>query len=468
MFTSGSTGRPKGVVITQGNLARLAADRWWSEGGARRVLLHSPHAFDAFNLELWVPLLTGGEVVIAPPGRLDPAALSRITAATGITGLWLTAGLFNAFATEDPACLSGLRQVWTGGDVVSPAAVRAVRSALPELTVVNGYGPTETTVFGTRFAVQELPEDAGSVPIGTPLDGKRVLLLDDALRPVPPGVVGEVYLGGAGVARGYLGQPAATAERFVPDPSGPPGARVYRTGDLARWNRDGRLEFAGRADRQIKLRGYRIEPGRSTPRYWPSPACGRPRRSCARTVRECGGWSPTWPPPATRRRCSRVWRTGCPVHGAVGRGGGGPAAAHPQRQARPGRAARTGHRSHGHRKYGRGQGPRTAAEYRLAQLFGEVLGLRSVPLDQDFFQLGGDSIKAIQLAGAAQRAGLAVSTPDVFRTPTVSALAAGLGRCPNRGTGSHWVTRTTPRSPSRPSCTGCANAAARSTASSSP
>ena len=164
MFTSGSTGRPKGVAITQGNLSGLAADRWWSEGGADRVLLHSPHAFDAFNLELWVPLLTGGEVVVAPPGRLDPAGLSRITAATGITGLWLTAGLFHAFATEDPACLAGLRQVWTGGDVVSPAAVRAVRSALPELTVVNGYGPTETTVFGTRFAVEEMPQDAGWFP----------------------------------------------------------------------------------------------------------------------------------------------------------------------------------------------------------------------------------------------------------------------------------------------------------------
>ncbi|WP_234365834.1 amino acid adenylation domain-containing protein [Streptomyces albireticuli] len=429
MFTSGSTGRPKGVAITQGNLAGLAADQWWAEGGADRVLLHSPHAFDAFNLELWVPLLTGGEVVVAPPGRLDPAALSRITAATGITGLWLTAGLFEAFATEDPACLAGPRQVWTGGDVVSPAAVRAVRAALPGLTVVNGYGPTETTVFATRYAVDELPEDAGSVPIGTPLDGKRVLLLDDALRPVPPGVVGEVYLGGTGVARGYVGQAAATAERFVPDPTGPPGARVYRTGDLARWNRDGRLEFAGRADGQIKLRGYRIEPGEIDAALLAEPGVrqaatilreDRPgvRRlvsyvaASGDTTRLLGGVANRLPPYMVPSAVVAVDRLPLTRNGKLDR------RALPAPEAGSTDAVRA---------------PRTAVEHRLAELFGEVLGLASVPLDKDFFELGGDSIKAIQLAGAAQRAGLAVSTPDVFRTPTVAALAAGIGAVPEPG-----------------------------------
>ncbi|MGY5127199.1 amino acid adenylation domain-containing protein [Streptomyces nigrescens] len=429
MFTSGSTGRPKGVAITQGNLAGLAADRWWTEGGADRVLLHSPHAFDAFNLELWVPLLTGGEVVVAPPGRLDPAGLSRITAATGITGLWLTAGLFHAFATEDPACLAGLRQVWTGGDVVSPAAVRTVRSALPGLTVVNGYGPTETTVFGTRFAGEEIPEDAGSVPIGAPLDGKRVLLLDDALRPVPPGVVGEVYLGGVGVARGYLGRAAATAERFVPDPSGPPGARVYRTGDLARWNRDGWLEFVGRADGQIKLRGFRIELGEIDAALLAEPGVqqaatilreDRPgvRRlvsyvvASGDTTRLLDGVADRLPPYMVPSAVVAVDRLPLTRNGKLDR------LALPAPEAMSADVARA---------------PRTAVEHRLAALFGEILGLESVPLDQDFFQLGGDSIKAIQLAGAAQRAGLAVSTPDVFRMPTVSALAEGMGAAPEPG-----------------------------------
>ena len=446
MFTSGSTGRPKGVAITQGNLAGLAADRWWSEGGADRVLLHSPHAFDAFNLELWVPLLTGGEVVVAAPGRPDPAELSRVTAATGITGLWLTAGLFNAIATEDPTCLTGVRQVWTGGDVVSPAAVRAVRSALPELTVVNGYGPTETTVFATRFAVGKAAEDTAPVPIGAPLDGKRVLVLDDALRPVPPGVVGELYLGGVGVARGYLGRAVATAERFVPDPSGPPGARVYRTGDLARWNDDGRLEFAGRADGQIKLRGYRIELAEIDAALLAEPGV----RQSATILREdrpgvrqlvsyvaasgdtttlLSGAAERLPPymvpsavvevdrlPLTRN--GKLDRTALPAPdtGSGGTGSGDTG------------IGDTASRDTGSKDTTRetARALRTPAEHRLAELFGEVLGLAEVPFDQDFFQLGGDSIKAIQLAGAAQRAGLNISTPDVFRTPTVSGLADGV------------------------------------------
>ncbi|MFE4944770.1 amino acid adenylation domain-containing protein [Streptomyces sp. NPDC056641] len=429
MFTSGSTGRPKGVAITQGALAGLAADRWWSEGGAERVLLHSPHAFDAFNLELWVPLLTGGEVIVAPPGRLDPAGLSRITAVTGITGLWLTAGLFNAVATEDPACLAGLRQIWTGGDVVSPAAVRAVRSALPELTVVNGYGPTETTVFATRFAVGEVPGDTGTVPIGTPLDGKRVLLLDDALRPVPPGVVGELYVGGAGVARGYLGRPAATAERFVADPSGPPGARVYRTGDLARWNRDGRLEFAGRADGQVKLRGFRIELGEIDAALLAEPGV----RQAATLLREDR--------PGVRRLVSYVAASGDTAALLSGVAGRLPPYMVPAAVVRVdrlpltrnGKLDRAALPAPGTGSTDAAGAPRTPVEHRLAELFGEILGLESVPLDQDFFQLGGDSIKAIQLAGAARRAGLAISTPDVFRTPTVSALAGGVRAGPDPG-----------------------------------
>ncbi|WP_367126086.1 amino acid adenylation domain-containing protein [Streptomyces phytohabitans] len=453
MFTSGSTGRPKGVAVTQGALAELAADRWWSEGGAERVLLHSPYAFDAFNLELWVPLLTGGEVVVAAPGRLGPAELARVTADTGITGLWLTAGLFQLVVTEDPRCLAGVRQVWTGGDVVSPDAVRELRAALPGLTVVNGYGPTETTVFATRYAVPELPADAVTVPVGTPLDGMRVLLLDDALRPVPPGVVGELYVGGAGVARGYVGRAAATAERFVPDPYGPPGTRVYRTGDLARWNAAGRLEFAGRADGQVKLRGHRIEPGEidaallDEPGVRQAATVPRPHASGGRrlvsyvvpdtgaSTGEAGPAAPLDPeallgrlrdrlPPymvpaavvAVDRlpltRNGKLDRAALPAPDA---GVGSAGAARPAVADAPDTAVRDA------------AGPRGAAERKLAELFGTLLGLPEVPLDADFFTLGGDSIQAIQLAAAARRAGLAVSTPDVFRTPTVAGLAAVAG-----------------------------------------
>ncbi|MFB9904305.1 amino acid adenylation domain-containing protein [Allokutzneria oryzae] len=430
MFTSGSTGSPKGVAITHDNLVRLAADRWWDEGGAERVLLHSPHAFDALTLELWVPLLTGGEVVVAEPGRLDLGVLERTIGDSGVTGMWMTAGLFNAIASERPSCLSGLRQVWTGGDVVSPAAVRRVRSAVPGLTVVNGYGPTETTVFATRFVVPGVPDDAGSVPIGSPLDGKRVLLLDDALRPVPSGVVGELYLGGAGVARGYLSRAAATAERFVADPFGPPGTRMYRTGDLARWNGDGQLEFVGRGDGQVKLRGYRIELGEVDAALLAEPGV----RQAATILREDR--------PGHRSLVSYVSTTvsteellakvaerlpSFMVPSAV-------VAVEHLPLTRNGKLDRAVLPAPGATEPVPVAEPRTAAERTLAELFGDVLGLAEVPLDSDFFHLGGDSIKAIQLASRAQRAGLDIGTPDVFRTPTVSALARGVGEARSPGT----------------------------------
>ncbi|WP_309505904.1 non-ribosomal peptide synthetase, partial [Streptomyces pyxinae] len=262
LYTSGSTGRPKGVITTHRNVTDLATDPCFGGDAHRGTLLHSPHTFDASTYELWVPLLAGGTVVVAPPGRLTPASLARAVTEDGVTALWLTAGLFAVIADEHPECLAGAREVWAGGDVLPPDAVRRVLRANPGLTVVNGYGPTETTTFATCHAVRT-PGDLGpeSVPIGTPLHGGRAFVLDRWLAPVPPGVAGELYVAGEGLARGYAGRPALTAERFVPCPYGPPGTRMYRTGDLVRWDTEGRLVFLGRADEQLKLRGFRVEPG---------------------------------------------------------------------------------------------------------------------------------------------------------------------------------------------------------------
>ena len=249
MYTSGSTGEPKGVAVTHRNVLSLASDRRWRDGSQARVLLHSPPGFDAATYEIRVPLLTGGQIVVAPPGELDVATLSRLITTHKITCLWLTAGLFRLIADHGPQSLAGLREVWTGGDVVPPEAVSQVLavaragSAGPA-RVVNGYGPTETTTFVACYPAQASGPPGDPVPIGLPLDHRRVYVLDEGLRLVPPGVVGELYVAGAGVARGYLGRPGLTAGRFVADPYGRAGARMYRTGDLARWRADGQLEFA--------------------------------------------------------------------------------------------------------------------------------------------------------------------------------------------------------------------------------
>ncbi|MFH8347403.1 amino acid adenylation domain-containing protein [Streptomyces sp. NPDC018045] len=260
MYTSGSTGVPKGIAVTHHNVVSLAADRRWNGGAHARVLLHSPHTFDASTYELWAPLLGGGRVVISPPDDLQAATLAALVAERRLTALWLTAGLFAVLVDQDPTCPAGLREVWVGGDAVSPAAVERVLTACPGLTVVNGYGPTETTVFATSHPVSS-GQPGPEVPIGRPMDNMRVFVLDAGLRPVPPGVVGELYVAGAGLARGYLHRPGLTAERFVACPFGGPGERMYRTGDLAAWNPAGELVFRGRADHQVKVRGFRIEPG---------------------------------------------------------------------------------------------------------------------------------------------------------------------------------------------------------------
>ncbi|WP_461112653.1 amino acid adenylation domain-containing protein, partial [Streptomyces chlorus] len=260
MYTSGSSGTPKGVAVTHRDVLALAHDPRW-EAGQDRVLAHSPMAFDASTYEIWIPLLSGGQVVFAPPGDVDVAVLAHVVDRHAVTGLWLTAGLFRVVAEEQPTALAGVQRVWTGGDVVSPAAVERVRTACPELVVVNGYGPTETTTFALSHEIATDRPLGASVPIGRPLANMAAYVLDDRLRPVPPGVGGELYIAGSGVARGYFRRPGLSAQRFVADPFDGAGARMYRTGDLVRWTHDGVIEFLGRADDQIKLRGFRIELG---------------------------------------------------------------------------------------------------------------------------------------------------------------------------------------------------------------
>jgi amino acid adenylation domain-containing protein len=260
-FTSGSTGVPKGVAVPQRAVIRLTSNPTFASLGFGARLLHlAPIAFDASTLEIWGALLTGATVVIAPRGPLGLPDVASLLRTADVTVVWLTAGLFHQLAEVDIDAIAGVPVVLAGGDVLNPDAVRVVLAARRGKPLVNGYGPTENTTF-TACHVMTEPSQAGpTVPIGRPIQHTTVHVLDARGRSVPIGVTGELYAGGDGLARGYTGNAAATARAFVPDPSGH-GTRLYRTGDLARWRADGTLEFVGRLDNQIKIRGFRVEPG---------------------------------------------------------------------------------------------------------------------------------------------------------------------------------------------------------------
>ncbi|WP_326764405.1 amino acid adenylation domain-containing protein [Streptomyces sp. NBC_01591] len=259
MFTSGSTGRPKGIASTHHALTATLTGQTFASFGPGAVWLQcAPLSWDAFALELWGPLMNGGTCVLHPGQRPEPFVMARLVAEHGITSMYLSASLFNVIVDEYPQVMDGLRELVVGGEALSaPHAARALERR-PDLRLSNGYGPVECMIFLTVHPVSAAELGAGPVPIGRPLAGKRLHILDEELRPVPDGRTGEIYAAGAGVARDYRGRPALTAERFVAAPS---GERVYRTGDLGRRRADGVLEYLGRADSQVKIRGFRVEPG---------------------------------------------------------------------------------------------------------------------------------------------------------------------------------------------------------------
>ncbi|HEY1617058.1 MAG TPA: amino acid adenylation domain-containing protein [Streptosporangiaceae bacterium] len=424
MYTSGSTGEPKGVILTHRNVTELAAEPRFRDGRRRRVLLHSPHTFDASLYELWATLLTGAAVVLAPAGAVQPGALEEVVHRHQVTDAWLTAELFRTVADLRPGALAGLTQVWTGGDVVAPDAVVRVLQRCPRTTVINGYGPTEATTFATCHEVPR-PGSAEPVPVGRPLGGTRAYVLDARLRLAAAGTVGELYLSGTGLARGYAGEPGMTAGRFVAVPlAGEPGARMYRTGDLARWTAGGDLEFAGRADRQVKIRGHRAEPAeieavlercpgvtRAVVSAQPGPGGGQrlvaslvlePGTDLTAIRRHAGALLPAPLVPAGYVPVATLPLT---RHGKVDRAA---LLASPYREP-PARA------------------PRTPLEKSLCGLFAEVLDVPAAGPDTDFFDAGGHSLLAMRLVAAVEaltRTRLPISA--VLESPTPAALAERL------------------------------------------
>ncbi|WP_277758203.1 non-ribosomal peptide synthase/polyketide synthase [Pseudomonas sp. A34-9] len=264
MYTSGSTGTPKGVMVPHRGIGRLVLNNGYADFNAQdRVVFASNPAFDASTMDIWGPLLNGGRVVIIDHQTLlDPNAFGRELSSTGATILFVTTALFNQYVQLIPQALKGLRILLCGGERGDPAAFRTLLAAAPALRVVHCYGPTETTTYATTFEVQEVAENAESVPIGGPISNTQVYVLDAHQQPLPMGVTGELYIGGQGVALGYLNRADLTAEKFLCDPfSDKPGALLYRTGDLARWLAPGQLDCIGRNDDQVKIRGFRIELG---------------------------------------------------------------------------------------------------------------------------------------------------------------------------------------------------------------
>jgi len=263
VYTSGSTGRPKGAGIPHRAVLRLVRNTNFAALTPDQVFLQiSPMSFDLSTLEIWGCLLNGAKLVLMPPGPPDMDELAKTLEQHRITILWLSAGLFHPMVENHLSAFRGVQQFIAGGDILSPQHVRRVVQEFPQCRMINGYGPTENTTFTSCYTVAQPPEEGMSVPIGTPISNTQVYVLDSEMRPVPLGVPGELYTGGDGLARGYVHRPDLTAEKFVPDAlSGQPGARLYRTGDRARFLPDGRIEFLGRNDHQVKVRGYRIELG---------------------------------------------------------------------------------------------------------------------------------------------------------------------------------------------------------------
>ncbi|QEU91123.1 amino acid adenylation domain-containing protein [Streptomyces kanamyceticus] len=424
MFTSGSTGRPKGVAVSHENIVGLALDPCWRGAAQERVLAHSPHSFDASTYELWVPLLSGRTVVVAPPGELGAPELERVIQDNDVSCVFLTTALFNFLVQERVEALRGLKQVWTGGEGVSPDTMRRAVAECPDTVVTHVYGPTETTTFATFHALRADRPIEGTVPIGGPMANTRAYVLDDRLRPVPPGVPGELYLAASGLARGYLGRAALTAERFVAVPFAGPGERMYRTGDLVRWNAEGQIEFIGRSDQQVKIRGFRIEPGEIETVLTRHDTVAH----AVVTVHE--------PQPGDKRLVAHVVAAdpGTPVDTAKLRAYAAetlpdymvPVAITPL-DALPltpnGKVDKKALPAPAYDTVG-GRGPRGPVEDVLCGLFREVLNLDKVGIDDNFFDLGGHSLLAPRLAERIRTAfGVRLAVRDVFGAPTVAALA---------------------------------------------
>jgi amino acid adenylation domain-containing protein len=440
IYTSGSSGKPKGVCVPHRAITRLVCNTNYVKlSSSDRIAQASNSSFDAVTFEIWGALLNGAQLVgITKDVALSARDFAAQIRQQGISTLFLTTALFNQVASEVPEAFNSVRHLLFGGEAVDPGWVNEVLKHNPLNRLIHVYGPTESTTFATWYLVGDVPEKAITVPIGRPITNTEVYVLDQHLQPVPVGVPGQLYIGGAGLARGYLNRPELTAQQFIPDPfSAEPGARLYQTGDRVRYRDDGNMEFLGRLDQQVKLRGYRIEPGEIEAVLVRHPGvraavvevfegARRDKRLVAYvvarqdqslTVSELRDFVkaklPEYMVPS-----AVVWLEALPLtpNGKLDR----------RALPAPDRARPEGEETF--------VAPRTPVEAELAGIWVELLGLSRVGVRDNFFECGGHSLLATQLVSRVRNV-FQVELPlrRLFDTPTVAGLAEAIENAQDLG-----------------------------------
>ena len=429
-YTSGSTGQPKGVLVPHRGVVRLVKGADYASLSAEETLLHmAPLSFDASTFEIWGALLNGGRLVIMPPGPCSLAEIGEAIRRHGVTTLWLTTGLFHLMVEERLDNLKPLRQLLTGGDVMLPKHFIRAQQALKGCRINNMYGPTENTTFTSGYTATDEAGLAAGVPIGRPVANTQVYVLDSRLNPVPVGAEGELYVGGDGLALGYLNRPELTAEKFIPSPF-EADARLYRTGDMARWRPDGNLEFLGRRDSQVKIRGFRIELGEVESALETHPQVA----SCAVTTQHLDDGNKLLTAFVVGREAAditaemlRSWlKNKLPAYMVPGR--------FLQLPALPlnvnGKVDRKSLNELPAKEMTGDGGfelPCNDLERKLADLWKTLLRREKISIRENFFHLGGDSLLAVQLACAIEKmTGVELPMATLFQSPTIESLARRL------------------------------------------
>ncbi|MBM7790004.1 non-ribosomal peptide synthetase [Tenggerimyces flavus] len=420
IYTSGTTGTPKGVAVTDANVVELAADPAFTSGRHRRVVMHSAHAFDPSTYEMWVPLLQGGHLILAPGETLDADGLRALMDEYEPTGMFIITPLFNLLVEEAPDVLDRLEEVWFGGEAVSVTIVDRVVETMRNTRTFHVYGPTETTTFATASLVPLDRQPGAPVPIGKPTGNTRVYVLDRLLRPVPVGVPGELYVAGTGVARGYVGRRRLSAERFVACPYGAPGGRMYRTGDLVRWDWHGEIHFLGRSDQQVKVRGFRIELGEIEAVLQRHPEVREVvvvAREDAPGDKRLVAYVATAASTADLHRHASTELPDYMVPSAIVVVDALPLMPN-------GKVDRKALPAPPDRRTGDLVAPRTPTEEAIASLWSQLLGIERIGVEDDFFELGGHSLTATRLVSRIRSVlGVELGVRSVFDSPTVAAQA---------------------------------------------